>query len=246
MYIFTYQNKEKRQGTHRIGGFTLVEMIVSLGIFSVVAVVALGALVRIITANQKAQSLQSAMTNLNFALEAMSREIRVGSEYNCWNDETNKTYTPGSGNQIILPGNGNLAFQYCPVNNIAVATPSNTSVITFKSSRSDTTVSPPCNLITSYRFINIGTASAPDIHLQKLEQDRCNPPAPIVPNGGQNPYLDVLSASNVRITDYRMAVTNNSSYPTVFIRLVGYAGDAEKEKTYFDIQTTVSSRIPQL
>ncbi len=60
-------------------GFTLIEMIVSLAIFSVVAVVALGAMMRIMSANQKAQAIQSAVTNLGFALEAMSREMRVGN-----------------------------------------------------------------------------------------------------------------------------------------------------------------------
>ena len=59
-------------------GFTLIEMIVSLAIFSVVAVIALGSLVRIMSANQKAQSLHSAMTNIGFALESMSRELRMG------------------------------------------------------------------------------------------------------------------------------------------------------------------------
>ena len=73
-------------------GFTLVEMIVSLGIFAVVAVVALGALVRIMTANQKAQTLQSAMTNISFALESMSRELRSGITYHCDYDTTTGLY----------------------------------------------------------------------------------------------------------------------------------------------------------
>src|SRR3989344_4857691 len=63
--------------------FTLVEMIVALGIFSIVAVVALGALVKIISANKKAQTLQASITNLSFALDSMSRELRVGTKYHC-------------------------------------------------------------------------------------------------------------------------------------------------------------------
>lgn len=64
-------------------GFTLVEMIVSLGIFTVVALVAVGALMKITNANKKALTLKTTINNLNFALESMSREMRVGSKYYC-------------------------------------------------------------------------------------------------------------------------------------------------------------------
>ncbi len=64
-------------------GFTLLEMIVSLGIFAVVAVIAVGALLKISDANRKALILKTAVNNLNFALETMSREVRLGSDYSC-------------------------------------------------------------------------------------------------------------------------------------------------------------------
>ncbi len=64
-------------------GFTLVEMIVSLMIFSIVAVVALAALVKIIDANNKAQTIQAAVTSLSFSLDSMSRELRTGSNIHC-------------------------------------------------------------------------------------------------------------------------------------------------------------------
>ena len=72
-YILSNRNK----------GFTLIEMIVALALFAIVAVVALGALMKIISANKKAQSLQSAITNINYALESISREMRVGSNFSC-------------------------------------------------------------------------------------------------------------------------------------------------------------------
>jgi prepilin-type N-terminal cleavage/methylation domain-containing protein len=64
-------------------GFTVVEVLVSVAIFSIVMLVAIGSLATIIDANKKAHSLKSVMTNLNFALESMTREIRMGSNYNC-------------------------------------------------------------------------------------------------------------------------------------------------------------------
>lgn len=64
-------------------GFTLIELMVSITIFSIVMLISVGALLSIIDANRKAQSLKSVMNNLNFALENMSRNIRVGTNYHC-------------------------------------------------------------------------------------------------------------------------------------------------------------------
>jgi prepilin-type N-terminal cleavage/methylation domain-containing protein len=64
-------------------GFTLIEMLVSVALFSVVMVIALGALLSLTTADRKAQALKSAVDNLNFALDSMSRTIRTGSNYHC-------------------------------------------------------------------------------------------------------------------------------------------------------------------
>jgi prepilin-type N-terminal cleavage/methylation domain-containing protein len=71
--------------THRIHtkGFTLIEMLVSVAIFSVVMVMALGALLSLSTADRKAQALKSAVDNLDFALDSMSRSIRTGNNYHC-------------------------------------------------------------------------------------------------------------------------------------------------------------------
>lgn len=64
-------------------GFTLIEMIVSLGIFSMIITVAVGALLVLIAGNQKLQNEQAVMSNLAFALDSMTREIRTGYNYYC-------------------------------------------------------------------------------------------------------------------------------------------------------------------
>lgn len=64
-------------------GFSLIEMIVSLALFSVVMTISVGALLSLIGSNDQLRSEQSVMTNLAFALDSMSREIRTGSYYNC-------------------------------------------------------------------------------------------------------------------------------------------------------------------
>ncbi|MDP6387830.1 MAG: type II secretion system protein [Candidatus Pacebacteria bacterium] len=64
-------------------GFSLVEMLVAVALFSAVMLIGVGALLSLIDANRKAQSLNSIMNNLNFALESMSRNMRVGTTYHC-------------------------------------------------------------------------------------------------------------------------------------------------------------------
>lgn len=58
-------------------------MIVSLGLFSIVVTIAVGALLVLIASNERLQEEQSVMTNLSFALDSMTREIRTGTRYYC-------------------------------------------------------------------------------------------------------------------------------------------------------------------
>lgn len=75
-----YRKKNKVQK-----GFTLLEMLVSITLFSFVVTIALGALFTILKANEKTKVIKTVVNNLNMALEGMSREIRVGYDYdvNC-------------------------------------------------------------------------------------------------------------------------------------------------------------------
>lgn len=64
-------------------GFTLIEMVVSLALFTTVIGISVGALIILIGSNQQLQNEQSVMTNLSFALDSMTREIRTGIHYYC-------------------------------------------------------------------------------------------------------------------------------------------------------------------
>lgn len=74
-------------------GFTPVEMIVSLAIFSIVVTVSVGALLVLVGTNQRLQGEQSIMTNLSFALDSMTREIRTGSYYYCFRSSNSNAFT---------------------------------------------------------------------------------------------------------------------------------------------------------
>ncbi len=73
----------KLQFKNKKNGFTLVELIVSLGLFTIVVMIATGAMLSLSDTNRKVKTMRIAMDNLNLALESMSREIRMGSVYTC-------------------------------------------------------------------------------------------------------------------------------------------------------------------
>ncbi|MCK5027696.1 MAG: type II secretion system protein [Candidatus Pacebacteria bacterium] len=64
-------------------GFTLIEMIVSVGIFITVLSVSMGGLVTVVSSNDKAQAIRVAMDNMNFVMEEMSRHVTQGNTYHC-------------------------------------------------------------------------------------------------------------------------------------------------------------------
>lgn len=87
-------------------GFTLVEVLVSLSVFSLVMLIATGSIFTIVDANKKSHALKSVMTNLNFALESMAREIRVGTGFVC----------PATGGDC--PTNGDSSFLFISNRNL--------------------------------------------------------------------------------------------------------------------------------
>lgn len=58
-------------------------MLVSVAIFTVVMVIALGSMLTLSNADRKAESAKSIINNLNFALDNISRSIRTGNNYQC-------------------------------------------------------------------------------------------------------------------------------------------------------------------
>ncbi len=64
-------------------GFTLVEMMVAIAVFSIVMVTAMGALLNVIDANNKARAIKTAINNISFALEGITKDMRMGTEYSC-------------------------------------------------------------------------------------------------------------------------------------------------------------------
>lgn len=74
----------RNRNTHtNNSGFSLIEVLVSLSIFTIVVTISVGALMVLITANARAQNTSSVLTNLSYALDSMTREMRTGADYYC-------------------------------------------------------------------------------------------------------------------------------------------------------------------
>jgi prepilin-type N-terminal cleavage/methylation domain-containing protein len=59
-------------------GFTLIEMLITVGLFTIVITIAVGAFTNAIRTERQVSSLISAESNVSLALEQMTREIRNG------------------------------------------------------------------------------------------------------------------------------------------------------------------------
>jgi prepilin-type N-terminal cleavage/methylation domain-containing protein len=200
-------------------GFTLIEMVVAIMIFVMVAMVALGALIKIVDANRKSISMKNSITNLNFALESMTRELRVGSDYNCYSFRA----TP----LTLTTANG------CPGGYTSTWT------IAFNSTKTAPNGSGTCRLVFMYYF---------DGHsLFKGEQTQCGTVYNFYPviygyNGNNNDSS--LNDSAITFSKGTIKVfTNNGEQPYVQLHFTGSSGVKELVKSYFDLQSTVTQRV---
>ena len=99
------------KATTQQSGFTLIEMLVSLALFTIVATMSVGTLLVLIGGNGRVTSEQSVMTALTFALDSMSREIRTGSEYRCGNTTQVRTAANSATEVANCAGNVGLSFR---------------------------------------------------------------------------------------------------------------------------------------
>ena len=62
-------------------GFTLLEMVISIGIFSVLVTAAIGITIGVSNAYLKSANVQATQDNIRFSVELMTKELRTGSQY---------------------------------------------------------------------------------------------------------------------------------------------------------------------
>jgi type II secretory pathway pseudopilin PulG len=67
----------------KVSAFTLVEILVVLGLFSSISTLSLGALFNAQAINTHLQDTQSILDNVNLSVQTITRDVRFGSKFNC-------------------------------------------------------------------------------------------------------------------------------------------------------------------
>jgi len=93
-------------------GFTLIELMVAISIFIIVMTISMSSIIGVFDANRKSRSLKTVLTNLNLAVESMSKEMRFGKNYHC-----------GSSGTLSLPQNcpgGDIFMSFLSSENVQI------------------------------------------------------------------------------------------------------------------------------
>lgn len=82
-------------------GFTLLELIVAIGVFSTVISASTGIFISTLTAQRKAIALQNIQDNIRFAAESMAKEIRTGKNFSANPEGTQLNFTNAAGASVV-------------------------------------------------------------------------------------------------------------------------------------------------
>ena len=83
-----------------VGGFTLIEVMISIGLFTVIMIIGITAILGVNNTYRKSRSMRSAIDNLSFIMEDMARNIRLGTGYRCLiTNDTSDIEVPLDGTQ---------------------------------------------------------------------------------------------------------------------------------------------------
>jgi len=206
-----YFSSNKKQKTER--GFTLIEIMVSVSIFTIVMTISMGALLSILDTNRKAQALKSVMNNLNFALESMTRDLRFGMYYQCGYGGGAVTPSDCAGGESSIgmisnrdiDGDGKISDSGDIIAyGFKVTNPSTGEGQIFKAIKGEN----PSNISASGVF----PITAPEIKIQSLKF--------------------YVSGSD----------QSDTVQPKILLVVKGYAGTKDNIKSYFNLQTTISQR----
>ncbi|OGF67762.1 hypothetical protein A3I27_03175 [Candidatus Giovannonibacteria bacterium RIFCSPLOWO2_02_FULL_43_11b] len=75
-------------------GFTLLEMLISMAIFTIAVFIVMTTLFSITNVQKKVIAKQSAEDNLRYAFESMTKEMRTGKKFHCGTSASDVSLTP--------------------------------------------------------------------------------------------------------------------------------------------------------
>lgn len=141
-------------------GFTLVELIVAMGLFAFVMTLVSSAYFVIIGVDSQTQGIATGVDNVSFALETMSRNIRTGVGYGCG---LARTDCPGGDSVFSFTSSGGKSVEYARSNAQGVCGTSGSTVgngcIIATVDGVTSPLTDPAVDITSLEFIAVGTTA---------------------------------------------------------------------------------------
>ena len=98
------------------GGYTIIETMIAVSLFVVVVMTGMGALLNANLIHKKSQNMRSIMDSLNFIMEDMSKNLRTGYNYRCYDSANPWTGTDAQTNvlntaQRCSSGGGTIVFE---------------------------------------------------------------------------------------------------------------------------------------
>ena len=72
-----------KQFTHTSRGFTIIEVMIAMAIFTVVVTIGIGSVLDAINQHYATENLRTVMDSLNYVMEDMARNIRLGTPPHC-------------------------------------------------------------------------------------------------------------------------------------------------------------------
>lgn len=200
-------------------GFTLIETLVSLALFSIVLVISGGVILSVINSNKQNQAIASVVSNLNYSLDSMIRDIKTGYLYKCG------TY---SGNMTIsdLKANSDISANQC--------TNSKSIILISTISGND--------IVVKYEFKN-----SIDLINGYIEKTVYSPGVANVYNITDKNNVNIQSVNfTIQNPDSRDCSPNcigSYGQPSVFVAIKGLSGSELVDASRFYIQTFISQRL---
>lgn len=80
-------------------GYTIIETMISISVFLILIMTGMTTLMNAFSLHKKSQNMRSAIDNLSFIMEDMSRNLRTGTQYYCLNNYDNDSFFTSNINQ---------------------------------------------------------------------------------------------------------------------------------------------------
>jgi prepilin-type N-terminal cleavage/methylation domain-containing protein len=114
MKLFSFSTSKFSTIPASVRGFTLVELMVTIAIFTSVMTIATGALFSAQAINTKLQETQTILDEVNLSIQILSRDIRYGGQFYCTDNQLDSSgVVPGARNSCAYP-NGRVAILFKP------------------------------------------------------------------------------------------------------------------------------------